>query len=342
MNRFLLCALSLAFLCACSDTPTLPEDDEPAVPAGFVAAALYPNPDMVIPGTAYTAIAPGVQPPYLGGCPWRVSPDGLVAASDRAWCESEHGITPWVEYTATLAPGRWRVGLNAKNYKFFPDDPGLGPDPSWYPEYEVGTSLSSDIVRIPASDTGFMHGYVYYMVTTAGPLAVRFWFLNDKFEGFGLRDANLTIGSVFFDQVTEMVSVDIKPGSCPNTINAEHNGVISVALLGTSSFDVTTVDPESAWMGNGVSPLRWSLEDVATPYGSVPQGAFDCTERGKDGYLDLNFKFDLQELVASSGETPEDGDVDLVSLTARLKAAYGGTMVEGMDVVRIVVNNAAQ
>jgi len=45
------------------------------------------------------------------------------------------------------------------------------------------------------------------------------------------------------------VEIDIKPGSYPNSINPNSNGVIPVAILTTPSFDATTVDPLSVKFG---------------------------------------------------------------------------------------------
>jgi hypothetical protein len=55
--------------------------------------------------------------------------------------------------------------------------------------------------------------------------------------------------------------VDAKPGSNPNCVNPESNGVLSVAVLGTTSFSVYSIAPGSVTFG-GASPLRWSYEDV--------------------------------------------------------------------------------
>lgn len=41
---------------------------------------------------------------------------------------------------------------------------------------------------------------------------------------------------------TPKVSLDIKPGSCPNPLNHRSRGVLPVALLGTDSFDVSNID----------------------------------------------------------------------------------------------------
>jgi hypothetical protein len=132
------------------------------------------------------------------------------------------------------------------------------------------------------------------------------------------------------------VPVDIKPTSCRNPINTKDKGVQPVAILGTEDFDVMQVDPETVLL-MGVSPLRWSYEDVATPYepyiGKV--GAFACTTEGPDGFMDLVFHFDTQELVAVLGEVA-DGDVLVLQLTGNLKEEFGGTPIVGEDVVVIL------
>ena len=126
------------------------------------------------------------------------------------------------------------------------------------------------------------------------------------------------------------VSVDIKPESCPNPLNVRSKGVVSVAILGTEDFDVTEVDPASVRL-EGVAPLRWSWEDVATPF----EGELcDCHELGADGYSDLILKFDTPEVVAALG-APSDGDVLTLMLTGNLKAEFDSTPIEGADCVVI-------
>jgi len=132
------------------------------------------------------------------------------------------------------------------------------------------------------------------------------------------------------------VSLDIHPASCPNPLNTKGKGVMPVAILGTGDFDVTQVDPASVRL-EGVAPLRWSLEDVATPY--MPNGeeaCYACTEEGPDGYMDLTLKFNMQEVVAALGQV-SDGDCIMLTLTGTLKEEYGGTPISGEDVVKIIV-----
>lgn len=132
------------------------------------------------------------------------------------------------------------------------------------------------------------------------------------------------------------VYVDIKPGGCPTPINVGSKGVLPVAVLGTNDFDVTTIDPGSITLA-GVSPLRWSLEDAATPYEiNIEEcNINDCHELTGDDYLDLTLKFDSQEIYAAIGEV-YDRECLILELTGKLKTAYGALPIKGGDVVSIL------
>ena len=131
------------------------------------------------------------------------------------------------------------------------------------------------------------------------------------------------------------VMIDIKPGSCPNPLNVKDKGVLPVAILGTEDFDVTTVDPASILLLMGVEPLRWSYEDVATPF----EGELcDCHTLGPDGYLDLTLKFDTQYVVLALEILGgvEDGEEIALPLEGKLLEEHGGTPIEGADCVKII------
>jgi hypothetical protein len=129
------------------------------------------------------------------------------------------------------------------------------------------------------------------------------------------------------------VPVDVKPTSCPNPLKIGEKGVLPVAILGTGDFDVNSVDPASVKL-EGVSPVRWTLEDVATPFEPFTGKAaeFDCNTLGPDGRQDLAFKFDHRTVVDALGAVT-DGEVRVVKLTGNLKAEFGGTSITGEDVV---------
>ncbi len=129
------------------------------------------------------------------------------------------------------------------------------------------------------------------------------------------------------------VPVDIKPTSCRNPLNVKSKGVLPVAILGFDSFDVSQIDITTILL-EGVAPLRWSMEDVATPYEPFTgkEDAFDCTEAGPDDYVDLTLKFSRQAIIAALGEV-SDGDVLVLTLSGKL---LDGTEFTGEDVVVIL------
>jgi hypothetical protein len=131
--------------------------------------------------------------------------------------------------------------------------------------------------------------------------------------------------------------VDIKPESCPNPLNVKGKGVLPIAILGTEDFDAGQVDPASVGL-EGVSPLRWDWQDVATPFEPFV-GKQDCfldwSEAGPDGYLDLTLKFKAQEVVAALGEV-EDGECLVLGLTGNLMEEYGGVPFVGEHAVWIL------
>ncbi|MBN2396462.1 MAG: hypothetical protein JXC36_08400, partial [Candidatus Atribacteria bacterium] len=57
------------------------------------------------------------------------------------------------------------------------------------------------------------------------------------------------------------VSIDIKPGSYPNSINLKSKGVVPVAVLTTETFDSSTIDPTTVEFA-GAAPVKWHLEDI--------------------------------------------------------------------------------
>lgn len=129
-----------------------------------------------------------------------------------------------------------------------------------------------------------------------------------------------------------IVSVDIKPQSCPNPLNTKSKGVLPVAILATEDFDVSEIDVSTVLL-EGVAPIRYGWEDMATSYNGVSKDdCLDCTEEGPDGFIDLTLKFDTQELMAALGDI-NDGDCMLLTITGEL---FDGTPIEGSDLVVIL------
>ena len=135
----------------------------------------------------------------------------------------------------------------------------------------------------------------------------------------------------------DRVPVDVKAATCPNEVNLGGKGNVDVAIAGTASLDVTAIDVASIRL-EGVAPLRGALLDVATPYepwfGKLEATA--CNALGADGFMDLALAFDGPSLAAALGPVAS-GEVRTLRLTGNRAAAFGGSAIEGEDVVVIRV-----
>jgi hypothetical protein len=159
---------------------------------------------------------------------------------------------------------------------------------------------------------GLKEGITYYWSVQA---------IDNSFAGSHFAmEQSFTIGKI-------SISIDIKPGSCPNPLNVKSKGVLPVAVLGSSDFNVTEVDFSTIEL-EGVTPIRCSIEDVSSPANSPN----DCIPDGPDGYDDLCLKFDTQEIVNAISPV-EDGQEVTLTLTGNLN---DGTPIEGKDKVLII------
>jgi hypothetical protein len=135
--------------------------------------------------------------------------------------------------------------------------------------------------------------------------------------------------------------LDIKPGSCPNPFNAkkkskqwasenrDEGGVLPVALLGTPAFDVSDVNVSTLSL-EGVAPIRFNCEDVATP--TELEDGCACTTAGPDGCVDLTLKFSRVEIASALGNVSA-GETIPLTLTGELN---DGTPFDAVDCVVIV------
>jgi hypothetical protein len=115
----------------------------------------------------------------------------------------------------------------------------------------------------------------------------------------------------------EIVEIDIKPGSYPNSINLGSHGAIPVAILTTEDFDATTVDPGTVQLeGLGVE-VRGKSDKLLASEEDVDG----------DGDIDLVVKIDSENLEPGA---LQDGAVVLTGET------YGGQAIEGIDYIIIV------
>ncbi|MCK5261624.1 MAG: FG-GAP repeat protein [Thermoplasmatales archaeon] len=109
------------------------------------------------------------------------------------------------------------------------------------------------------------------------------------------------------------VSIDIKPGSYPNSINPSSNGKLPVAILTTDDFNTIDVDPDTV-VFLGANPLKWADEDV-----------------DDDGDIDKIFHFKTRELNFSMLELIENETWATLS-----GYTFDQEYFEGKDTVRLV------
>jgi hypothetical protein len=103
----------------------------------------------------------------------------------------------WVEYVVNVPAGQWRIGLNALNTQGT-----LGPDPNWYPLFEVKVQVvdvGEGMLYIGASDSIEQYGH-YSFNLAGGYYRIRYTWLNDKYDSAHGWDSDFKITGVFLDR----------------------------------------------------------------------------------------------------------------------------------------------
>jgi hypothetical protein len=118
-------------------------------------------------------------------------------------------------------------------------------------------------------------------------------------------------------------TIDIKPGSYPNSVCLKDQGLLPVAILGSGQLDVADICPDSIVLG--MDPC---FVDLATRGpAKAPKLAFSYEDVDGDGTMDMMVFFSVQELVACGALNA--GSTEL-SLWAEL---VDGMAINGMDIV---------
>jgi hypothetical protein len=123
------------------------------------------------------------------------------------------------------------------------------------------------------------------------------------------------------------VVVDIEPGMCPNVLNT-NDTVVQVAIVGTESLDVTTINALTVTL-NGLlaDPTNSVIEDVSSPFVFT----HGCPKKKKDGVLDLVVEFNVEDLLARLGPI-KNGEVKVLTVNGFF---LDGNTFEGQDKIKI-------
>jgi hypothetical protein len=134
--------------------------------------------------------------------------------------------------------------------------------------------------------------------------------------GAGTAIANHGLSTFGISVDTQVVTIDIKPGSDPNGVNPRSKGVIPVAVLGSVDFDATQVDFSTVVFGPGeASPVHdGHVEDV-----------------NADALLDMVFHFKVSDTGIACG----DPNATLTGET------FGGDSITGTDAVKTAGCNSS-
>jgi hypothetical protein len=112
--------------------------------------------------------------------------------------------------------------------------------------------------------------------------------------------------------------LDILPDSCPNdlTVNLQSKGRLPMAILGSETFDVSTIAVDTISVGGVAFPVKApSILDV-----SAPAGEEECAcQIGIDGYADLVLHFSRRDVIQALGlDLMEPGTVVPVTVEGHL------------------------
>jgi hypothetical protein len=143
---------------------------------------------------------------------------------------------------------------------------------------------------------------------------------------------DLPAGAAPVNEIT--VPFDVRPAGCPNPFNPDAQGMLPVAILGTSDLDINKIDPSTLKI-NDIPLVRSAVQDVAAPFTGAGNDCSSCSTAGADGYADLTVKFDYPSIAATLGD-PAVGDCLTLTITGKLKTEFGGTAIKGSDKIVIV------
>jgi hypothetical protein len=180
---------------------------------------------------------------------------------------------------------------------------------------QLGIIVSGDILSIGETKTFFESSGL--LTTTTNTATV-----SGDLGGF-VCDPDMDTVTVTVPPIV-LVSVDIKPGSDPNSIacNGALGTLIPVAILTTDTFDATTVDHETV-------TFEGAMEAHQNPHGMIHHEE----DVDDDGDLDLVFHFVFGETSLTEAECSSTEPVEGV-LTGE---TVDGQPIEGSDTVRLVL-----
>ncbi len=172
----------------------------------------------------------------------------------------------------------------------------------------VASFLSDDVSVLLVDGLGSFGGAVSFPAGNSPSSVTTADFNEDGHVDLGAANILSDNVTVYLTACPPTANLDIKPGSCPNSMNRSPHGFLKVALLGTADFDAALIDATTVLLSRAVGVggsvavhvnphnghLAAKLKDPATPFDGEP---CDCHDLGDDGFIDLELKFHKGEVV---------------------------------------------
>ena len=202
------------------------------------------------------------------------------------------------------------------------DQDTVGPGIVTYEwDFDTATDTSGDAV--PDNDVDGTGAVVNHVYGTAGAITVKLTVTDNE----GETDTDFV--QVTLELCLIEVTVDIKPGSDPNSVNLNGNGVVPIGIFGAAGFDVHDIDVATVLAG-----VDSNDDGVVDPDGAAPVHTGHIEDLDGDGLDDVVFHFREHQLGIQI-DTPGNTIVPIL-ITGQLT---DGTDWAGTDVVRITPNN---
>jgi hypothetical protein len=209
-------------------------------------------------------------------------PDGTVLITGSLWCSN---IAEKYDYLSGSfsTTGNMNVGRGGHSATLLYDDRVLiaGGHTAIGPVVTNSAEIYDPVTETFAVTTNMITGRQQHTDTLLDDGSV---LVTGGYNG----TINVNLAELFNAVIS--VEIDIKPGSYPNCMNINGNGVIPVAILGSDTFDVNDIDLNQPLVFSGLSVrtkgnglLQCSFDDVS--------GDFTTAEGEPDGFLDLVCQF---------------------------------------------------
>jgi hypothetical protein len=311
---------------------------------------------LVLPGTVVNEVAvelyrvfPGDSRPPSGHVPTRVNSPADVAFESRESGAGELKFTMDALSGSFTAQNSVLNGIHAS-----PAQTTRGDGPVTGVEVRINVEFTTPIVLAPGryffkpSATGFF--WLSAPKPIPAPADLQAWIRNEPLAPDWLRIGGDIVGgnpapafNMTFSLAGQDITLDIKPGTCPNSVNPRSRGVLPVALAGDGAFDFGTINLSSIRLsradgvGGSLAPLNGPkgphtvLHDATSPRSG---SGCACEKQAHDGIPDLQMFFSTRDVASTLLAGAAAGQQVELVITADLKG--GGTFRSATDCVVVV------